>query len=480
MNRLLELTPSSRLVWIGTLGLALALQFGAAAQDVAALAKQARSDLDSALSELAALRQKIEAERLPLARTTYELEQTLQDERREFERRQRFQENQLLELNSLKSEMRTREEEVRFIESLFQEYARSLRARMHIIETERLREPLAQFDAATGATDLEPAVRMQRQAALLPVALDRFQRLIGGDKMEAQALGPRNVIEEGTAVLFGPMAIFAGNGSDTAGLVQQELNRADPSVVSLGSPHDIGIREIVRTGKGDLPLDTTLGNALKIQGNRDTLWQHLMKGGVIVWPMLFLALAATLVALFKWIEISRVPMASIMDLSRVLRFLKESKPEQALAHARSISGPAGELLTAAVEHAEEQKEYIEEVLYERMLVTKPRLERWLPFLSLTAVASPLLGLLGTVTGMISTFNMISLFGTGDPRTMSGGISEALITTKVGLCIAIPALLVHAILNRKAKTVLGSMEQLAVGFINGLPGRNPSTKTEQSL
>jgi biopolymer transport protein ExbB len=96
------------------------------------------------------------------------------------------------------------------------------------------------------------------------------------------------------------------------------------------------------------------------------------------------------------------------------------------------------------------------------------LESYLPFISLTAAAAPLLGLLGTVTGMITTFNMISLFGTGDPRTMSSGISEALITTEYGLIISIPALLLHAFLSRRVKTVLGSMEQSSISFINGLP------------
>ena len=85
-----------------------------------------------------------------------------------------------------------------------------------------------------------------------------------------------------------------------------------------------------------------------------------------------------------------------------------------------------------------------------------------------ATIGPLLGLLGTVTGMITTFNMISLFGTGDPRTMSSGISEALITTEYGLIISIPALLLHAFLSRRVKTVLGSMEQSSISFINGLP------------
>ena len=70
--------------------------------------------------------------------------------------------------------------------------------------------------------------------------------------------------------------------------------------------------------------------------------------------------------------------------------------------------------------------------------------------------------------MINTFNLISVFGTGDPRMLSSGISEALITTMYGLIVAIPALLLHAVVSRKAKGLLGSMEQAAVAFVNGTP------------
>jgi biopolymer transport protein ExbB len=91
----------------------------------------------------------------------------------------------------------------------------------------------------------------------------------------------------------------------------------------------------------------------------------------------------------------------------------------------------------------------------------------LAFIGTTAAVSPLLGLLGTVTGMITTFELITIFGTGDARNLSSGISEALVTTEFGLIVAIPALILHAILSRKANSLLGTMEQQAIAFTNGL-------------
>ena len=98
---------------------------------------------------------------------------------------------------------------------------------------------------------------------------------------------------------------------------------------------------------------------------------------------------------------------------------------------------------------------------------RPKLERFLPFIALTAAAAPLLGLLGTVTGMIDTFNLITIFGTGDAKSLSSGISEALITTALGLIVAIPALILHGLLSRMARKKIDEMEQTAVSFINGV-------------
>jgi hypothetical protein len=93
------------------------------------------------------------------------------------------------------------------------------------------------------------------------------------------------------------------------------------------------------------------------------------------------------------------------------------------------------------------------------------LNRLLPLIAITAASAPLLGLLGTVTGIIETFKMITVFGSGDVKTLSGGISVALITTEFGLIVAIPALLMHAFLARKARGMIDQMEKTAVSFVN---------------
>ena len=214
-----------------------------------------------------------------------------------------------------------------------------------------------------------------------------------------------------------------------------------------------------------------MGNALKIKQVEETWWEHINKGGVVIWPLLGLGLAAALIALIKWFQLSALKQVRPSDLQAVLDKVNENDTASALALAKRIKGPAGELLETAIQNTDQSKEMLEEILYERMLHTKPKLDRFLPFISLTAATAPLLGLLGTVTGMINTFKLITVFGTGDPKRLSSGISEALVTTEYGLIIAVPCLLMFAFLSRKAKGILSSMEQTAVGFVNGLTPRN---------
>jgi biopolymer transport protein ExbB len=95
----------------------------------------------------------------------------------------------------------------------------------------------------------------------------------------------------------------------------------------------------------------------------------------------------------------------------------------------------------------------------------PALERGLPMIKLLAAVAPLLGLLGTVTGMIATFQSISLFGTGDPKLMANGISQALVTTMLGLCIAIPLLFLHSIVAARSRTLIQILDEQTAGLLS---------------
>ena len=127
------------------------------------------------------------------------------------------------------------------------------------------------------------------------------------------------------------------------------------------------------------------------------------------------------------------------------------------------------MLLVGIERVTERREIIEELLFQKILEVRPNLERFLAFLALTAAAAPLMGLLGTVIGMIKTFQLITIYGTGDPKGLASGISEALVTTEFGLIVAIPILVVHGLLSRMARQKIGQLEQVAISFVNGIHG-----------
>lgn len=441
------------------------------AQDADAMARTAKADLQKALEELAQARRDVEGEKLPLVRSVNELEQRVLDEKAAYQKAERFQENQLVELNALKAQARTRGEEVKYLDSLVTEYGRAFRSRVHLVEEVRLKGALDAFDAATASPELGEAERLVRRSELIRASLARIRTVAGGDSFEAQALGPSSVLEKGKVALFGPVALFASDQSSAVGLLQQELNKADPTVVPLHGDIEASARQLTAGGSGSMAFDPTLGNAFKLEALKESLYEKLAQGGPVMVPLLALGISALVVALVKWLQFVRIRLVSETELQEVLQNLERDDSGAALKLARSIPGLAGELLATAVEHADEKKEYIEEILYEKMLGARSKLERGLPFLALAATTGPLMGLLGTVTGMIATFKLISSFGSGDPKLLAAGISEALMATATGMGVAIPALLLHAFMSRKAKGIIGSMEQTAVGFVNGVPERS---------
>ncbi len=446
--------------------------FSAAAQTnlapVATLAEVAAADLRQTLDELAALRAQIEAERLPLAQKLAGLEQAVLDERAALQRAQREEANQMVLLGVQRNEVLRLSNEVRTLESLFNEYRRAVETRLPVAELPRYRDLLRDSAAAADSPDLPPADKLARQLDFVAAALTRLEAARGGDRFPGQALAPDGLVLKGRFLQLGPAAYFASDDGGVAGVVEQRLNSAEPNVVTLPNNQSEALRLVIARGTGDLPLDATGGNALRLRATQDPLTVHIAKGGPVMVPILALGAFALLVFGVKWLQIRRVRVARPTELRAIVEALAAGQPARAERQAREISGPVGEMLAMAIQHHREPKEYIEEVMYEKMLETRPRLERLVPFLALAAAAAPLLGLLGTVTGMINTFNMITVFGTGDPKTLAGGISEALITTEFGLIVAIPSLLLHAALSRKVKGVLGSMEQTATAFINALP------------
>ena len=425
----------------------------------------AEADLRDALDRLSALREEIKEAKIPLSRELNELQDQLREKRREVVRVERRRDSQMMDLSTLRDNVRMRNEELDYVSNLMAEYARVIESRMDQSEQQFHADFLQRMRDAAEEPDLSRIDRMSRMEDVTARGIDRLSELIGGYTFPGRAVAPTGMVEPGTFLRIGPSFYFSTQDNG-AGLALG-MGALDPNYFPLGEPYDSRIRETVSAKRGQLPIDPTLGDAFAIAQTKETLWEHIQKGGIWIWPILAFALLAFLTALFKAFEIYTVKMPRPGTLHTILKLLEEGKDQEALRCAEQVAGPSGKMLVDGVLHADENKELVEEVLYERMLEVQPKLERLLPFIAVTAATAPLMGLLGTVTGMINTFKLITIFGTGDAKALSSGISEALVTTEFGLIVAIPSLIAHALLSRRAQGVMTNMERMAVAFVNGL-------------
>ncbi|MBN2069637.1 MAG: MotA/TolQ/ExbB proton channel family protein [Opitutales bacterium] len=443
---------------------ALLCAAGLHAQTFSAATQQSQADLQNVLNQYAALQKEIAAEKVPLSRKLQEVELEATEKTKEKDRQQSLSDNAGFTLTSLQDSVKKLKDNNAYMSNLLNDYINRFNTQLDQSETPLYKDAI---DAALNAKENggDPSVTFGLQMAVLEQSFDRLMKSIGGQTLRGDAIVGSGVKESGSFAVMGPIAFFASDTSSIAGVSYTESNSVQPHIYELDSK--TGIRELIGNGSGLVMLDASQGEAQKFENEQDTLTEEIAKGGFVMWPILTLAGASLIIIVIKVIQFLGVKEAKQSDLSTIITALRDDRGEEALAYAKQIKGPVGELLQVAVSNADQDKEVIEEMLYEVIINNQPKLERLLTFISVTAAVGPLFGLLGTVTGMIRTFKMITVVGTGDAGSLSGGISEALITTKWGLIIAIPALLFHAMLARTARGVIGSMEQAAVGFINGI-------------
>jgi len=217
-----------------------------------------------------------------------------------------------------------------------------------------------------------------------------------------------------------------------------------------------------------VPMDISRGAALRQLTHELSLLEQVPKGGPIVWPILAILAVAGLIVIERVVFLLRKNCDAEKLMQRVAALAGERRWPDCRDACLALGGkPVARVLAAGLECCHLPREEMENALQEAILREVPPLERFLSTLGMLAAIAPLLGLLGTVTGMIDTFHVITRFGTGDPRMMSGGISVALVTTMLGLSVAIPIMLAHTLLNRAVDKRIGKMEEKALALVNSV-------------
>jgi biopolymer transport protein ExbB len=211
------------------------------------------------------------------------------------------------------------------------------------------------------------------------------------------------------------------------------------------------------------------------------MWEIFRAGGPLMWPILLCSvIALAIVAERLWTL--RPKRVVPPDLTRKIWQLVESEQiSDKVVAALETNSPLGKILAAGLAHRHRPRAFMMERLEDTGRHVTHDLDRFLNTLGTIAGVSPLLGLLGTVTGIIDAFNAIYSGGLGDPRALSGGISEALITTAAGLCVAIPAYIAHRYLRGRVDAIVVQMEKDVLQFADALADRGlgaskPSNET----
>jgi len=431
----------------------------------AAVAVQA--DIEESVAELNRLRESVARERTPLARRLATLEGQVGQLRGRTDRMRSLRHQGQAEFEALKHETDILDEECRFVYALLSEYRRSLETRVAAAESLHLQPRLAKIDSVMGEDTLVQNLPELTQH-LLGLAATWNGEKLWGMSFAGTAVGVDGIEHLGRFAVLGPITYFS---DDPKGLSAIALARMDSAIPAVFPDFDEkakqAVHALVSGGEAVVPVDVSAGDALAVAAAKPSLIEHARKGGFVMVPLVLIGVLAVLLVFWKVLQLGRIRVGPDVPIGNIVARARQNDDEGARAAAGELGEPLSSLMLTAIAHKKAAKEHIEEILHEHILTYVPRLERHLGTLAVFGGVAPLLGLLGTVTGMIHTFQLVTVFGTGDAKLLSGGISEALVTTEFGLIIAIPVLLIHAFLSRRVRVIIAALEGAAVRFVSEL-------------
>lgn len=421
--------------------------------------KKAQTDLATAISKLEETRETIASEKPTISADFQETETELLEKRRLVRIARQSELDRTQELRQLKSDLSTRREDASYSASLLKD---------HALKTTTLATPgsppLAVDPDILATSASNAASDFSTRLPILDASLDRLEALLAGSTAPGNAASPDGEILPGTFAALGPVAYFLAEDKSSGGDIASSKTGGTPSFTSIDTK---ALSTLFAGNEVSLPLDVTGGNARAMDELGGGPLDLIRKGGLWIWPIIFLALLSLTFGVIKLAQFAKLREPTEAWVNAILAALRTGDREKAAHLAQGQAHPAAPVMTKLIAVSENSTDLVEETLYEQLMAVQAKAGTLLPVIAITAATAPLLGLLGTVSGMISTFNLITLFGSGDPKPLAGGISEALITTLFGLIVAIPALVLHAFLSRRAQGISQTTERLGLSFVNGL-------------
>ncbi|MBH0025368.1 MotA/TolQ/ExbB proton channel family protein [Pseudoalteromonas sp. SWN29] len=263
-------------------------------------------------------------------------------------------------------------------------------------------------------------------------------------------------LSQANTLQVGPVAWFSTQTPKLMGLLNldDESNALKVALVQSASDDNPLDNTLKQNGVGStlLTFDPSLTHLVTSQAQQESPLEHLEKGGLWAIPIILFACFALTIALLKAAQLLRLSEIKMHSQMQLQQFFKAENSSE-------FAGMQQQLFNLTLQS--EKGQVRDDQLFNQLIHDKHKLDNFIGAIAVTAAVAPLLGLLGTVSGMIETFKMMTLFGSGDPEVVSGGIAQALITTELGLVVAIPALVLNALLSRKAKAYYSQLEGFAL-------------------
>ncbi|WP_164918499.1 MotA/TolQ/ExbB proton channel family protein [Photobacterium chitinilyticum] len=415
----------------------LMASFASHSATISTVESSIRNDLKKSIQQYTAAEKQVRNERQPLSAQLNKLEKELSSLRVNAATVQRQKDEQYLGIEQLKKRLAQWKEQDAYINNLLREFNHNQSG--ITVPPGHTAQASKQGLAAYSSFDAIERSLVTLHQALRPQWVNN-----------RSVLSPSGDIIQGQTLTAGPVQWFIN--ATQAGLVDRTHQPLPMLIYTFDDDQQSQLNLHQQGQLTRLSLDPTLTRATALEAQQESIQDHLAKGGIWTIPILAFGSFALLIALFKAIQFIRLPKRDPALIGQILN--REIPPQQGLTQA---TGYQQELIRLAVTHRHSGREVIDDLMYQYLLLTKGKLERMLTGIAATAAVAPLLGLLGTVTGMISTFKLLTLFGSGDESMLSTGIAQALITTELGLIVAIPALICHAYLTRRARRYLTALE-----------------------
>lgn len=432
-----------------------------------------KEDIEDATRELNNYRGKTSQEQKELLTAINQLENDVSSLENKLRQSKVEDERLGKEIDGLEAEIKQKEASLEYISDSLLEFRQNLPEDISGAMQQKLASRLSEIDETLDNPDGEES------AGALSKLLDQdlLAELAAPDdgiRFSGKAVTNSGEIVRGRYAVFGPLNFFADDTGSVVGISHQQPGTLHPAVFqNLKQKEKVRIADFIKAGEGTVPVDVSGGKGLELRQAETGIIAHLKQGRIVMLPLLTLAAICVVIALYKFVQLVRITNSvaeeQIHDIVAAVRSGDITKAFTVCDE--KLRKPLRAVLREGINCRGSSKEHIEELMYEKLISQTPSLERFLAPLAVCASAAPLLGLLGTVTGMIHTFRLITVFGTGDAQTLSSGISEALVTTEVGLIVAIPALLIHAYLSRRVRRSITLTQQAATIFLNGLKLRD---------